>query len=292
MRLAMAMRASSLVSYLVGSALWCTAELKAARDLLVKEHLRTKREAYKATKDVTALNTLREHIQQLNNLPVREESLGTDNHGRRFWYFPSDGGTKLWVEAPKGSPWQWAAYKSANAIKRLITTLEEGSALRVSLEQQLPLITRGMPDAVLAEDAMEDGEVKEEEGGEGGEEEVDLWSLKKDDLKEKCREMGLAIGGNNEALIARIREATGADLYELKKEELKERCRAKGLAVGGNNETLIERLKEAMGLAEEEEEEVVRSLVRGSRWRRTRRRRRRVRRRRRRRTCGRSRLRS
>ena len=66
-------------------ALWCTAELKAARDLLVKEHLRTKREAYKATKDVTALNTLREHIQQLNNLPVREESLGTETNGRRIW---------------------------------------------------------------------------------------------------------------------------------------------------------------------------------------------------------------
>ena len=66
---------------------------------------------------------------------------------------------------------------------------------------------------------------------------MDLWSLKKDDLKEKCREMGLAVGGNIEALIARIREATGADLYELKKEDLKERCRAKGLAVGGNNET-------------------------------------------------------
>ena len=29
--------------------------------------------------------------------------------------------------------------------------------------------------------------------------------MKKDDLKEKCRAMGLAVGGNNEALIARIR---------------------------------------------------------------------------------------
>ena len=75
---------------------------------------------------------------------------------------------------------------------------------------------------------------------------LDLWSLKKDDLKEKCREMGLAVGGNNEALIARIREATGEDLDELKKDDLKERCRKKGLAVGGNNEALIERLKEAM----------------------------------------------
>ena len=74
---------------------------------------------------------------------------------------------------------------------------------------------------------------------------LDLWSLKKDDLKEKCREMGLAVGGNNEALIARIREATGEDLCELKKDDLKERCRKKGLAVGGNNEALIERLKEA-----------------------------------------------
>ena len=86
----------------------------------------------------------------------------------------------------------------------------------------------------------------------------DLWSMKKDDLKEKCRQMGLAVGGNNEALIARIREATGADLYELKKEDLKERCRKKGLPVGGNNEALIERLKEAMGgggEAKKEEEE-------------------------------------
>ena len=37
-----------------------------------------------------------------------------------------------------------------------------------------------------------------------------------------------------------------AELLELKKEDLKERCRAMGLAVGGNNEALIERLKEAI----------------------------------------------
>ena len=89
-------------------------------------------------------------------------------------------------------------------------------------------------------------EKKGEGGGGGGE---DLWSLKKEDLKEKCRQMGLAVGGNNDELIARLREATGADLSELKKEDLKERCRKRGLAVGGNNDELIARLKEAMEAA-------------------------------------------
>ena len=45
------------------------------------------------------------------------------------------------------------------------------------------------------------------------------------------------------------------DLRSLKVAQLKERCREMGLAVGGNHGVLVERLKEAMKKREEEEEE-------------------------------------
>ena len=38
---------------------------------------------------------------------------------------------------------------------------------------------------------------REEEGEEEEEEEEDLWSLKVAELKEKCREKGLAVGGTH-----------------------------------------------------------------------------------------------
>ena len=45
------------------------------------------------------------------------------------------------------------------------------------------------------------------------------------------------------------------DLRSLKVAQLKERCREMGLAAGGNHGVLVERLKEAMKKREEEEEE-------------------------------------
>ena len=91
---------------------------------------------------------------------------------------------------------------------------------------------------------MEDGGMVPNEGFDNGVQGGDFANMKIPELKEKCREMGLAVGGNHGALVDRLNEATGADLHELKKEDLKERCRKNGLAVGGNNDELIARLKE------------------------------------------------
>ena len=56
---------------------------------------------------------------------MREEALGSDRLGRRYWSFAADGG-RLWVEAPVGAPWQWAAYESVPAVNALVAALEEG----------------------------------------------------------------------------------------------------------------------------------------------------------------------
>ena len=90
-----------------------------------------------------------------------------------------------------------------------------------------------------------------------------------------------AVGGNNEALIARIREATRVDLYELKPEDLKERCRKKGPAVARIMMISFEHLKEAM----EAEKAAGGCAVGGGGWTRVVGRRARRWRRRRRRTC-------
>ena len=45
---------------------------------------------------------------------------------------------------------------------------------------------------------------EEEEEGEEEEEEEDLWSLKVAELKEKCREKGLAVGGTHGVLVERL----------------------------------------------------------------------------------------
>ena len=55
-------------------------------------------------------------VQDLLSCPVRSEPLGVDESGRRYWAFASDPG-RLWVEAPAGVAWGWAAYMSAAAVK-------------------------------------------------------------------------------------------------------------------------------------------------------------------------------
>ena len=62
---------------------------------------------------------------------MREEPLGEDHRGRRYWFFFNDA-ARLWVEAPKGavierengSTWAWAFYDTAAHVEMLINSLD------------------------------------------------------------------------------------------------------------------------------------------------------------------------
>ena len=62
---------------------------------------------------------------------MREEPLGEDHRGRRYWFFYNDA-ARLWVEAPKGevierengSTWAWAFYDTAAHVEMLINSLD------------------------------------------------------------------------------------------------------------------------------------------------------------------------
>ena len=74
------------------------------------------------------------------------------------------------------------------------------------------------------------------------------------DLKNKCRAMGLPVGGTKTQLIERIRAATPAPPGPPQRmpgppllPDLKDQCRAMGLPVGGTKTQLIERIRAANG---------------------------------------------
>ena len=88
---------------------------------------------------------------------------------------------------------------------------------QTALEEQLPLLTRGMEDA---EEVKEEGAGKAdgdggEEGSEGGDaaEELpeDLSSLKVAELKEKLKARGLSMQGRHEVLVERLQSAIDAE---------------------------------------------------------------------------------
>ena len=62
---------------------------------------------------------------------MREEPLGEDRRGRRYWFFFNDA-ARLWVEAPKGevverdngSTWAWAFYDTAAHVDMLMDSLD------------------------------------------------------------------------------------------------------------------------------------------------------------------------
>ena len=61
---------------------------------------------------------------------MREEPLGEDSRGRRYWFFFNDA-ARLWVEAPKGevverdngSTWAWAFYDTVAHVDMLTDSL-------------------------------------------------------------------------------------------------------------------------------------------------------------------------
>ena len=149
---------------------------------------------------VGMVQAVRGLVQDLLSCPVRSEPLGVDESGRRYWAFASDPG-RLWVEAPAGAAWGWAAYMSAAAVKAVIGSLRAQSDLRHALELRLPLLT-GMPDAAAVGG-----------GGGGSEEELvadqELSSLKVSELRERLKERGLSMQGRHEQLVERLAHAMG-----------------------------------------------------------------------------------
>ena len=69
---------------------------------------------------------------------MREEPLGEDHRGRRYWFFYNDA-ARLWVEAPKGevierengSTWAWAFYDTTAHVEMLINSLDGRVPVRV-----------------------------------------------------------------------------------------------------------------------------------------------------------------
>ena len=76
---------------------------------------------------------LRKHVEAMQNVVMRDEPLGEDRRGRRFWFFFGDP-QRVWVEAPKGQmverengkPWAWAYYDTMAHVTALTQSLEGG----------------------------------------------------------------------------------------------------------------------------------------------------------------------
>ena len=164
---------------------WCTDELKAASrcffshsthsshmspPILPISHLEIlllrllseieaaeENEARRAKLEKGQRKAVRAHADKLALVPVREEPLGVDARGRRYWAFAHDR-NRLWVQwraavggggggggggTPGGTPpptgaWEWAFYDTAVSVRALLESLDgRADAVEASLKRRL-----------------------------------------------------------------------------------------------------------------------------------------------------------
>ena len=96
---------------------WRTDELKAAQKLLpaLRESYAFEQEGAQLRR--RQIDNARKHRQKMGSYPVRDEALGKDRRGRRYWAFSADP-ARLWVESPATT----RRHGSARAARGTFTT--------------------------------------------------------------------------------------------------------------------------------------------------------------------------
>uniref|UniRef100_A0A7S0P1L2 WHIM2 domain-containing protein n=1 Tax=Calcidiscus leptoporus TaxID=127549 RepID=A0A7S0P1L2_9EUKA len=127
---------------------WLTDELRTAHKLLhdmQSQKLRDKQMAQLKRRDTKAFDAYRLSV---GRHPVREEPIGIDSRGRKYWAFVHDP-LRLWVQAPEGAEsWTWAFYDTAASVQAVLDSLDgrlEGeAAFKKTLRELLPTLTKEM----------------------------------------------------------------------------------------------------------------------------------------------------
>ena len=112
---------------------WRTDELKAAQKLLpaLRESYAFEQEGAQLRR--RQIDNARKH-RQMGSYPVRDEALGKDRRGRRYWAFSADP-ARLWVESPANdaAPWEyeggtWYFYDTVELVKAMADSLDGADA--------------------------------------------------------------------------------------------------------------------------------------------------------------------
>ena len=141
---------------------WRSDELKAAKRVLaeaVAHRAKAKIGAKVAEKETEAFAR---YLELVGLAPTREEPLGVDASGRRYWVFVNDvisNPARLYVQqspsaaAGGAAGWRWAFFDTVSHVKALARSLdagEEGHAdearLKAALRERMVLLERTMPD--------------------------------------------------------------------------------------------------------------------------------------------------
>ena len=113
---------------------WRTDELKAAQKLLpaLRESYAFEQEGAQLRR--RQIDNARKHRQKMGSYPVRDEALGKDRRGRRYWAFSADP-ARLWVESPANdaAPWEyeggtWYFYDTVELVKAMADSLDGADA--------------------------------------------------------------------------------------------------------------------------------------------------------------------
>ena len=97
----------------------------------------------------------------MGSYPVRDEALGKDRRGRRYWAFSADP-ARLWVESPANdaAPWEyeggtWYFYDTVELVKAMADSLDGADAesgemdLKKAMRETLPLLTTDMAEKTV-----------------------------------------------------------------------------------------------------------------------------------------------